>query len=63
MPDLPGATTVTNLYSDIVPNMSKRVHSVLQDDKLLCAIFYKLEEQYKNSDSIYGLWEKLRDEG
>lgn len=63
MPDLPGATTVTNLYSDIVPNMSKRVHSVLQHDELLCAIFYKLEEQYKNSDSIYGLWEKLRDEG
>ena len=62
IPGLSGAYSVVNVDSDIVPNMNKRIGNALESDSLMQKIYSTLLDQYRNSDSIYGLWEKLRHE-
>jgi hypothetical protein len=62
IPGLPGAYSVVNVDSDIVPNMNKRIAIVLESDRLMQKIYKTLLEQYEHSDSIYGLWNTLAHE-
>jgi hypothetical protein len=62
IPGLPGAYSVVNVGSDIVPNMNKRINTILESDPLMQKIYNTLLNQYENSDSIYGLWSTLAHE-
>lgn len=62
IPGLPGAYSVVNVDSDIVPNMNKRINTILESDSLMQKIYNTLLNQYENSDSIYGLWSTLAHE-
>lgn len=62
IPGLPGAYSVVNVESDIVPNMNKRINTILESDPLMQKIYNTLLNQYENSDSIYGLWSTLAHE-
>ena len=63
IPGLDGAVTVTNTQTDLVDNINIRITNVLKEDPLMFDIYQKLLELHKNSDSIYGLWNKLKHEG
>ena len=63
IPGLKGAITETNVETDLVRNSQQRIHSILQHDELMADISNRLHNMYKNSDSIYGLWETLKHEG
>tara|TARA_B100001057_G_scaffold500954_1_gene619141 strand:+ start:6962 stop:7603 length:642 start_codon:yes stop_codon:yes gene_type:complete len=63
IPGLDGAVTVTNTQTDLVDNITIRITNVLKEDPLMFDIYQKLLELHKNSDSIYGLWNKLKHEG
>lgn len=63
MPGLEGQSTVTNLETDLIPNMARRIHNVMKDDELLLLIYYRLKDLFNDSDSLQGLWHKLRHEG
>jgi hypothetical protein len=58
-----GAVTETNVETDIIKNIAMRISNVLEDDQLMLDISNRLHTMYKNSDSIYGLWETLKYEG
>ena len=63
IPGLEGQTSTNNVKSDIIPNIDKRLHSILQHDELLLMIYRRLEDLYNNADTTKGLWNKLEHEG
>lgn len=63
VPGLKGAETVTNLETDLVKNIRIRLDQILKDDELMTDISNRLHYMYEHSDSIYGLWETLKNEG
>lgn len=63
IPGLEGQTAISNVKSDIIPNIDKRLHSILHDDEILLMIYRRLEELYNNADTTKGLWNKLEHEG
>ena len=62
-PGLEGQTATSNVKSDIIPNIDKRIFSLLRDDELLLMIYRRLEDLYNNADTSKGLWNKLEHEG
>ena len=63
IPGLAGQTATSNVKSDIIPNIDKRIFRILREDELLLMIYRRLEDLYNNADTTKGLWNKLEHEG
>ena len=63
IPRLKGQVTNTNMNTDVLPNMAHRLNNAIGDDELLKDLHKHLSLIYNESDTLIGLWTKLKHEG